>query len=114
MRWWRDFWHGRIPLGTSFWLFYEGVWFAALFVLVLVSAGLGKIGLGKPALALTFAALNLYPLLAAVGVWRSANAYPYKRLWANIAKGWVAVEGVLIVIHLATGGARAIFDLALS
>lgn len=112
---WRDFWRGRVSLGTAFWWFYIATGMGIFLLLVLVSAAFGLIGLAHPALAMSFAAYILYELWAAVGVWRSASADPRRnRLLPWLAKGWVAFMSIGTIIHLINGGALAIMELVTS
>ena len=88
----RSFLRGDYSLAASFWLFYVLGFLIASIVLVLVGSALYRLHL-EPFGRVLLVSIPLYPLFAAVGVWRSATAYPFTgaaRFWAWAAKGIVA------------------------
>jgi hypothetical protein len=103
-------WQGRYPLPVAFWLWFIVGWFAAPFIVVILSIPLyfaGIIPLYHPGMQpqevngafITFYILaNAYPLFAAVGVWRSANARPFRRWPVAAAAAKIVVCVALLAL----------------
>lgn len=108
----RKLWWGQYSLVKSFWLFYVlGVVlvFVALVLLVGILIFLGTflaIPILKQLVLLIIYGVWLgYLLIASVGVWRSADAYPYTRWWPRMSKCVVAIIALMWVYSLLAGGA---------
>ena len=91
-------WRGQLPLGRAFWEF--AVVYAALASLGATGAAFALIAADLPtALAVFVYLLPLpYVVVAVVGVWRSAAAYPGPPLWATLARYAAVVWGRLMVV----------------
>lgn len=106
----RRFWRGGYSLAASFWLFYVLGFFVASIVLVLAAGVLYRLHL-EPFGRVLLVSIPLYSLFAAVGVWRSATAYPFNgvaRFWAWAAKGIVGFYSLCILYQAANGGAARV------
>jgi hypothetical protein len=101
-------WWGRYSLPRTFWLFYvlgfpiTWLFAAAIYVpfFFLHVRTLGFIA--------AFLCFFFYFVVSSIGVWRSANAYPFTgaaRFWAVAAKGVVVVVVVRVLWSWANGGA---------
>jgi hypothetical protein len=101
----RKLWWGKYSLIASFWGFFVlGVpasVFPAVFV-VIPFAALHMRPIGVLFSALGFAG---YWVVAAMGVWRSADSYPYTRWWPRLAKSFVSLLTLGAISRLANGGA---------
>ena len=94
----RRLWAGEVSLGRVFWSYAIGLG-SLLSVLATLAAmaaltvdGAELIGLGLYVLPIP------YNVLMVVAVWRSADAYPGPRLWADLARPVVLVWAVLASI----------------
>lgn len=86
MRVLRTLWNGEYSLFKAFWGFYVLGSIVISMVGLLIAAPFLFLHL-RPLAVLILAVIYLgYWGVASVGVWRSANAYPYTRWWPNFAK----------------------------
>jgi len=93
-----DFWHGRLPLGTAFWL-----WAVVIGAAVNVVATAGTFAaLAADLPGLLALAIHLSPLpcnaACVIGVWRSATAYEGPRHLAEGARVAVVVWAVVLTL----------------
>ncbi len=98
-------WWGQYPLVRSFWVFYVlGIFIAPLIAIV----GMLPIYFFSRGAALAIGATlyGAYLIVASVGVWRSADAYPYARWWPNLAKTVVVIIVARMGWGLLNGGAE--------
>ena len=103
----RRLWRGEQPLGRAFWRYFVLGTYAVVFVALLPAIALYAIGL-RPGLLLFFAAFNIYPAFAAVGVWRSSSWRTGPGVLARLV-----IIGLFawVTFHLANGGALRIMDM---
>ena len=87
----KKIWNGELPLVKVYWLY--GVVFGAFVAIFSV-----LIKDYPTALILLTFALIPYQILVFVGIWRSANAYTNKKVWAVLAKVHV-VLGVIAALN---------------
>ncbi len=81
-------WRGQYTLPVAFWLFFILGTFLAPIVIMMAYIPFYFAGMPQIRPPLSVLAMIIYPIFAAVGVWRSANARPFQR-WpvaAAIAK----------------------------
>lgn len=100
----RKLWSGEFRLVTAFWVFFVLGPFIGILLAVIVLATFELI-FPIPIFRLIGYALGLlaatsYMVIASVGVWRSANAYPYTGLWPGLAKICVLLEAANMVWNL--------------
>jgi hypothetical protein len=84
-----DLWHGRLPLDIAFWTY--AIFYGLALNIVATAAALALLVLDAPiALAIVVHLLPApYAVLAAAGVWRSADRYPGRDVIAAAAKAAV-------------------------
>lgn len=91
-------WRGAIPLSRAFWEF--TVLYGALASLASTAASIGAIVAGLP--GVVAAVLHFLPtpylVVAAVGVWRSADAYGGPPTWALLARIAAVFWAILMII----------------
>jgi MFS family permease len=114
MRVLRKLWWGQYPLVQAFWVFYVAgflgcVVFASITYAVFYAIHARPFGV----LAWAFV-FTCYLLIASVGVWRSADAYPCTRWWPIWAKIVVGLFAARVFWSLANGGARSLVDRIMS
>jgi hypothetical protein len=105
-----DLYWGKYRLAVAFWGFYV---FGALVCLVVGVALMIPFSLlGLAGLGIFFGTLLMwsYWFVATVGVWRSANAYPFTRWWPNVTKLFVVMWTARLLWQLANGGAAALME----
>ena len=104
----KEFWRGEQPLSHAFWIYFVMWWIGVVILAVLAHLVLFSIGLRPLGLPLLVAAYLIYPFFAAVGVWRSANAYKsdgaFPGVAPTLAKVAICVVLVPIVWNLMNGG----------
>jgi hypothetical protein len=91
-------WRGQLSLGRAFWEF--AILYVALANIGATGAAFALIAADLPtALAVVVFLLPLpYVVVAVVGVWRSAAAYPGPPYWAALARHSAVVWGGLMVV----------------
>jgi len=107
----RKLWWGQYSLPKTFWGFYVLGFFACWAVVGLVYTPFFILHLRTIGFILTFIIFVSYETIAAVGVWRSANAYPFHGFagfWAIAAKTVVCLVVGRFLWSLANGGALAL------
>ena len=91
-------------MGRAFWIYFILIWAGSMILEVAVHSMLISFGVRLPGPPL-FAVVNLlYPFFAAIGVWRSANAYEKSDSYPAAAKVAVCVILTPIVWYLVNGG----------
>ena len=95
-------WRGEQPLARAFWLYFLVAWFGCVFVAMLLHVGFSLVGVRPIGLVVLVAAYFVYPLFAAIGVWRSAGAYPYHGFYRIAAKAVVVLVVGWIVLAWST------------
>ncbi|MFQ5775969.1 MAG: hypothetical protein ACE5GS_15720 [Kiloniellaceae bacterium] len=82
----KQLWAGEIPLGKAFWQYAIG--YALLINLATHLAFLALLERDADTLlvVLAFAAPVPYNIFVAVAVWRSADRYPGRKTWAELAR----------------------------
>jgi hypothetical protein len=86
-------WQGHIPLATTFWVW--GLLGLLVWRIVIGAANAAD----QPALVLTVALASIaYAVFALISIWRSAGRYRGRRIWAELARIFVAanVAGLLV------------------
>jgi len=94
----RALWKGQVPLARAFWEY--GIVYMLVANLCATGASLAMIAADLPA-PLVIAVFLLpvpYIVVAVVGVWRSADAYPGPRYRATMARYSALVWGTLMVL----------------
>ena len=105
----RKLWSGEFRLVTAFWIFFVlGPFIGILLALVVMTPFYLIFHIRPVGYALGFLTGVSYMFIAAVGVWRSANAYPYAGLWPALAKICVLLQAANAVWDLTHGGAHTI------
>jgi hypothetical protein len=101
-----EIWDGKLPLVKVYWLYGVAVGvFFAIFSLLIKDY--------PTALIVITVALIPYQILVFVGIWRSADAYRDKKIWAVLAKVHVvlgviaALNGVATVIKIVSDNSSA-------
>lgn len=99
-------WRGQYSLPVAFWKFFILGIFLAQFIAGLIGILFYFVGMPQVTQPLFNIATVVYPIFAAVGVWRSANARPFQRwpLAAAAAKFGVCVCLLMIAIRVARIG----------
>lgn len=94
----RALWKGQLPLARAFWE--HAVLYLLLANLCATGAAFAMIAADLPAvLALPVFLLPVpYVVVAIVGVWRSADAYPGPTHWASLARYAAILWGALMVL----------------
>lgn len=90
-------WRGEQSLKMAFWFF--GVIIKLVLFLILNSVNtMAKYGLLPPAaFYLLLSLMMVYNVVCYVGIWRSASRYDGVRIWAVLAKIYVAVFALLLI-----------------
>jgi hypothetical protein len=104
-------WRGYYPLRRSFWLFYVAGFFVCWTIAGILYIPFFFLHIRTLGFVTTFLCFAAYYVVTSVGVWRSANAYPYTgaaRWWAVVAKGVVCVVAARILWAWVNGGAANI------
>jgi hypothetical protein len=107
----RKLWWGQYSLQKAFWGFYVLGFFVCWLVVGLVYAPFFILRLRTIGFILSFIIFISYQTVAAVGVWRSANTYPFRGFagfWAIAAKAVVCLVVGRFLWALANGGALAL------
>jgi hypothetical protein len=107
-------WSGQYSLPKAFWLFFIAGTFLAPIAAVVIYVPFALAGMRQVRQPLAVVAMIVYPVFAAVGVWRSANARPFLR-WpvaAAAAKFGVIVWLTTIASHLTGMGLIDVMRLA--
>ena len=110
----KKLWQGEQPLGRAFWVYFIMGWIGMVVLAALAHLVLFSIGLRPLGLPLLVAAYLIYPFFAAIGVWRSANAYELHGFYPFLAKGAVCVVLAPIVWNLMNGGLVAVAQFLVS
>jgi hypothetical protein len=106
MRVLKKLYQGKYPLVGAFWGFYVGGIFASGFVGMLAAIPFILIH-ARPFGILIYGLVFFgYFSIVTIGVWRSANAYPYTRWWPILAKIAVGFMAVAMVLRLVLGAER--------
>ena len=100
----KKLWRGEQPLGRAFWVYFVLIWVGSMILEVAVHGVLQSFGSMSPGLPLLVVVNFLYPFFAAIGVWKSANAYEKPDFYPTAAKVSVCVILAPIVWYLANGG----------
>ncbi len=90
-------WYGQLPLSTIYWLYGFGggfIW-ALLFAFSRNS---------QTATIITMVAALPYQIVLNVGVWRAANLYTKRKLWATLAKVATTFGTAILISNLLTSG----------
>lgn len=97
-RWPGALWRGETPLAVALWR--DALLFGTAANLVASLAALAAISVQAPDLVglLLFLLPTPYYILATVGVWRSADAYPGPQIWAGGARVLVSVWLTVVLV----------------
>lgn len=88
-------WRGEVPLAETYWFY--GVVLSMAIGLAARFAGLVP---GSSAAKLFLLALLLYWGFISISIWRSANRYRGRQLWARLAKWAVVLSALPFIIPL--------------
>lgn len=90
---------GDYSLARSFWLFYT---LGSIIMATLCVLGIAMTASGSPAIAVLVIVLGIAQLVWAItcmfGVWRAAGRYQGFRLWPILARTWVLLHVVFILL----------------
>jgi hypothetical protein len=101
-------WWGRYSLRRAFWLFYVLGFLITWLIAAIVYIPFFFLHVKTLGFIAAFLLFSVYFVISSVGVWRSANAYPFTgaaRFWAVAAKGVVCIAVARLLWSLADGGA---------
>jgi hypothetical protein len=104
-------WRGHFSLRRSFWLFYVTGFFICWMVAGILYLPFFFLHIRTVGFIEAFLCFAFYYVVTSVGVWRSANAYPYTgaaRFWVVATKGIVCIVAARILWSWANGGAANI------
>ena len=79
-------WWGQYSLPKAFWGFYVLGFLLAPIIIMLLTVPFFLLNLKPIGYMIQAVGTAVYWLIATVGVWQSANAYPYSKWWPNMAK----------------------------
>ena len=107
----KKLWFGVYSLPVAFWGFcvlgnVAVILLASIIGLLSAHAGLAAIGIPVALLGVWG-----YWIVASVGVWKSAEAYPFTRFWPLMAKGIVLFYWVAFLYRAANGGLEQLMAL---
>lgn len=103
----RNLWRGKYPLWLTFWAFYVLGYAVSVGLTALITPNFHT----QPWRWLSAMLLVVpYSVLSAVGVWRSADAYPLTRWWPNMAKICVMLWSARIAWSMSLGTMRALAE----
>jgi hypothetical protein len=97
-------WSGQYSLPKAFWLFFIAGTFLVPIGAMVIYVPLALAGMPQVKQPLAVISMVVYPLFAAVGVWRSANARPFQR-WpvAAAAAKFGVIVWLLTIASRVTG-----------
>ena len=101
-------WWGRYSLRRTFWLFYVLGFSITWFVTAVIYVPFFFLHVRTLGFIVAFLCFAFYFIVSSVGVWRSADAYPFTgaaRFWAVAAKGVVCLAVIRVLWSFANGGA---------
>lgn len=101
-------WRGEYSLPKAFWAFFIFGTVVAPVIAMIVAIPFQLAGMPQAAPPLFFIAMIVYPVFAAVGVWRSANARPFQRWPVAAAAAKIGVSIWLLGIAGRVTGLRLI------
>jgi hypothetical protein len=102
-------WRGQFPLIVAFWGFYVAGYLATAAVLLPLIAPLFN---AQPwRLIAVILVVVPYNVVSAVGVWRSANAYPLTRWWPRMAQAVVMLWELWVAWSMTRGVLSAIAEM---
>jgi hypothetical protein len=104
----KDLWWGRCPLGEAFWGFYVIGTIVCWIIIFVIYIPFYILHLSTIGLILAFIIYCSYFFVSSVGVWHSADAYPFQgaaRFWAIAAKIVVCLYVGRFLWGAANGGA---------
>jgi hypothetical protein len=106
----RKLWFGVYSLPVAFWGFCVAGNLAVIFCAIFLGVLAGHMGLGTAGIALGALVIWAYWIVASVGVWKSADAYPYTKFWPVIVKGLVLLYWGGFIYRASTGGLEALMS----
>lgn len=97
----KKLWQGEQPLGRAFWVYFVMGWIG--FVLLSIIPGLAFLVVGIRPLMVVVTAFSMlvYPVFAAIGVWRSANTYRSDGAFPTVAP---ALAKLVVLVALVPMG----------
>src|SRR6266436_6152782 len=101
----RKLWWGQYPLVQAFWGLYVIGFFLSWIVAAIIAAPFLLLHMRPIGFAIWYALTISYLIVATVGTWRSADAYPLTRWWPVLAKIWICIWTARIIWGLSNGGA---------
>ncbi len=87
----KKLWRGEQPLGRAFWVYFVIGQIGFMFLSFFVAVGFLALGLRPLGVLAVTLAVVVYPVFAAIGVWRSANAYELNDLYPFLAKAAICL-----------------------
>ena len=91
-------WAGQYSLPKAFWLFFIAGTVLAPIIAMIIYIPFALAGMPQIRQPLSVLAMVAYPVFAAVGVWRSANARPFQRWPVAAAAAKIGICVVLLGI----------------
>jgi len=101
---------GQYPLVSAFWGFYVFGFFASWIVAGAIAAPFLLWHMRPIGFGIWYALTISYLIVATLGTWRSADAYPLTRWWPVLAKIWICIWSARIIWGLSNGGAAMILN----